>query len=166
MTNKLAVKEEYKQMFAKRKEAKAALENPQSVNDELEASKARDEGLFYDKVMGLMNNLVERVKNTEDRLQLMERDKVDKSISSIIQDSRKKKGKNFFKMPEIPNTKPSPPSSPIKLASKRYIKRPLPPVTVDELLDAVLSLQSEISDVKKNQTELEAELRMIKKLVY
>ena len=165
MTNKLSVKEEYKQILSKRRESQAGNENQMSVNDEFEALKTRDEGIFYDKIMGLMNNIVERMKNTEDRLQLMERDKLDKSVSLIVRENKKKKKRNMFKMPDIPNTQPSPPSSPIRLVSKKYIKRPLPPVTVEELLDAVLSLQSELNDVKKNQTEMEEELRMIKKLI-
>ena len=139
-----------------------------SVNDQFEALKSRDEDLFYNKVSNLLDNIMDRVKRTEDRLCLAEQMKIDKSISGIKDENYSQnmnlKG-NPFKMPDLSSISDEPLSQPIPTPKKRLIKKPMKEPTLGEIMDALSLLQMEINDLRENQQDMENQIVQIKKLI-
>ena len=140
-----------------------------SVNDQFEALKSRDEEVFYNKVSNLLDNIMERVKKTEDKLCLAEQMKVEKSLSSIKNENSSQnktvKQQNPFKMPEFSSLSDEPMSQPIPTPKKRLIKKPMKEPTLSEIMDALSLLQMEINDLRENQQDMEKQIVQIKRLI-
>ena len=144
--------------------------NQLSVNDQFEALKSRDEDLFYNKVSNLLDNILERVKRTEDRLCIAEQNKIEKSISSFKNDTNSSqnpspKKTNPFKMPELSSISDEPLSQPIPTPKRKLIKRPIKEPSLSEIMDALSLLQMEINDLREDQQDMEKQIVQIKKLI-
>lgn len=141
-----------------------------SVNQEFDELRNRNEQEFYAKISRLMENVVDRMKNTEEKLSIIEQNQLEHSISSIKSQQDKKDEDNPFKMPEIPNIDhieqaPEPPRPLPTSTAKKLVKKPVKGVTLSDIMDALISLRVEVDDLRANQEEMEQQLVQIKRLI-
>ena len=137
-----------------------------SVNDQLDALRTRDdEALFYNKVSNLLDNIMERVKNTEEKLSIAEQNKVEKSLSSIKRENSENRQKNPFKIPDISSECEEPIEHIIQTPKRKLIKRPVRQPSMSEIMDALTLLQMEIAELKENQDDMEKQIVQIHKLI-
>ncbi|EAY12307.1 hypothetical protein TVAG_161130 [Trichomonas vaginalis G3] len=142
-----------------------------SVNEELDSLQSRDDTQFYNKVSTVLDRIIDKVRDTEERLTAAEQSKIDQTISSGSKSNKsttssKKKAENPFKMPEIPPLDNQIDEKQIKITPKRkLIKKPVKEPTMEEVLDALFLLQREISDIRENQKEMEDQIKQIQRLI-
>lgn len=142
-----------------------------SVNDELDSLQSRNDNQFYNKVSNILDKIIDKVKDTEEKLTAAEQSRIDQTISGnsrseINSQKSKKKTDNPFTMPVIPDIHDDVSSEQVKLTrKKKLIRKRVQEPTMDEILDALFLLQREISDVRENQKEMEEQIRQIQRLI-